>query len=172
MAILSFLLLSLWFPMVFRPHYFYTRYSLFPLFSGPMVNPAASNYQGEQFLVDLDDQARAAKRQEQLDPRGAMAAAGGRGGGGANGSPTRQSYGAANFGSPGGGGYGSGRAPPPYAQTGAGAGLPEDEKMHILQRTHHKSTRLNGLQEVLQNIEDDDLPKVRGGAARCTRSYG
>jgi hypothetical protein len=31
-----------------------------------MVNPAASNYQGEQFLVDLHDQARAAKRQEQL----------------------------------------------------------------------------------------------------------
>ena len=126
-----------------------------------MVNPALNGYQGEQFLADPDEQARSGKRLAAalFDPNGPT-------------SPMRMSTGVM-FGSPGAGGS----ALPPPAASSTGARLPETEKMHILERTHNKSSRLHNMQEVLRDITDDDIPKVgeikgKGGGltlVRCTR---
>jgi hypothetical protein len=120
----------------------------------PLSNPTATHYQGEQFLVDLDEQDRAAKRQAQFDPRWDI------------GSPLRDIGGAPTFGSPGTSGVKSNfnRASAPSHPQGGNCGttpglLAEEEKMHILERTHHKSNRLHNVEEVLQDIIDDDLPK-------------
>ena len=109
----------------------------------PLFNPAASGYQGEQFLADPDEQARMGKRLAAavLDPSGSS-------------SPLRQSTGV-RFGSPGAGGS----APPP-AVSSNGSSLPETEKMHILERTHYKSSRVHSMQEILRDVTDDDVPKV------------
>ena len=110
----------------------------------PMVNPALNGYQGEQFLADPDEQARSGKRLAAalFDPNGPT-------------SPMRMSTGVM-FGSPGAGGS----APPPPAASSTGARLPETEKMHILERTHNKSSRLHNMQGVLRDLTDDDIPKV------------
>ena len=117
-----------------------------------MDNPLATSYQGEQFLADPDE--RSGKRHALIqDPR-LVAAAG-------VGSPLRQSAGTVRFGSPGAGSYLQGGVPAASVPTaGAGASLPEADKMHILERTHNKSTRVHSVQEVLQDLEDDDIPKV------------
>ena len=151
------------FPFIegYRPNPFCDAYLIggptTALSAGPaMPNAASGFYQGEQFLTDLDERSRAGKRHVPQDPRSSAAAG--------EGSPLRQSTGNVRFGSPGAGGYsynGSGAAaPPPPPSAAAGSGLPESEKMHILERTHNKSTRLNSMQEVLQDLEDDDIPKV------------
>ncbi len=124
-----------------------------------MVNPAADGYQGEQFIRDVEERDRRAKRQELLDPRGAIT-----GGGVGGGSPLRRSAADVAFGSPG-------RLDRPIGGWPGSSGLlPEEERMHILQREHHKSERVSNLQQVLSDIEDDDIPKVRLWAmGRCER---
>lgn len=127
-----------------------------------MHNPAAAGHHGEQFLSELDDQGRGGKRRVPLDPRTASP------------SPPR---GGVRFGSPGrhgdmgspvrGGGSpirGGGAALDGGVSvvTDGGKQLPEEVKMHILEKEHNKSTRLGVMQDVLKSLEDDDLPRVRG----------
>ncbi len=103
-----------------------------------LQNPVAETYDGEQFLAEMDEHGRAVKRRAPSDPRTSGT------------SPPRRGV---AFGSP--------SRLTPAAADAAARGAPESEqlKMHILEKSHYKSTRLNVMKEVLEDLEDpNDLP--------------